>query len=74
MLAQGVQCRCQGVPLFAPFALMDGTPLPVLVPPEVCGLLSIPEAHKRDECRGDGVQLAQKRSARDRVVGAAAVK
>ncbi|CAE7505000.1 dnaJ, partial [Symbiodinium sp. KB8] len=42
--ASSVQCRCQGVPLFARFALMDGTPLPVFVPPEVCGLLSIPEA------------------------------
>ena len=47
------------------FALMDGTPLPVGAPPEVCGLLSILEARERDECRGDGVQLAQERSARD---------
>ena len=34
--------------------------------PVVCGLLST-GAHERDECRGYGVQLAQKRSARDRV-------
>ena len=64
MLGQGVQCRCQGVPLFARFALMDGTPLPVFVPPEVCGLLSIPEARERDECRGDGVHCAETQCAR----------
>ena len=37
-------------------------------------VLSIPEAHERDECRGDGVQRAQKRSARDRVIYVAAVQ
>ena len=39
----------------------------------VRGPLPAPLAQERDECRGDGVQLAQERSARDRVIGAAAV-
>ncbi|OLQ08377.1 hypothetical protein AK812_SmicGene8160 [Symbiodinium microadriaticum] len=56
------------VPLFAPFSLKDGAPLPVSSPQEECGLLPVPQANEQDECRRNCVQLTQKRSARDRVI------
>ena len=32
------------------------------------------QTHKGDECRNDGVQLAQERGTRDRILGTAAVE
>ena len=74
VLPEGVQRRCEGVTLLTALALMDGAPLPVGVPPEIGGLLPVPQAHEREKRGGNGMQFVQESSAGDRVVGAAAVE
>ena len=71
VLAQGVQRRCQGVDVpVRTLLLKDGTPLPVGIPPEVLWIA----ARAIGAQTGGVVQLVQKRSARDRVIGAPAVE
>ena len=79
MLSKGEQCRCEGIPLFAPFPLQYVPPPALGIPPRISTYTvgrraPVERAHERRQLRHDLSELGRKRRPGHRVVRAAAIQ